>query len=206
MTPGVVLEAFRSALLVNAVTFILMGIWLTIIVSMNFRRPLREIIKVLQGVRKGRFDQQVQVTSNDEIGFAGDVINDMNSGLRERELIKDTFGKYVAREVRDEVLSGRVPLDGEKRDVSILFSDLRNFTPMTERTDPKQVIQIMNRYFEEMAAAIQKEGGLVLQFVGDEIYAVFGAPISRSDHPSRAFRAALQMRHRLVELNREFDD
>ena len=82
---------------------------------------VREIIGVLQDVRKGRFGQRVQVIFNDEIGFAGDVINEMNSGLQERDLIKDTFGKYVAKEVRDEVLSGRVPLDGEKRDVTVLF-------------------------------------------------------------------------------------
>lgn len=202
--PAIILESFRSVLLLDSITFILVGIWLTFIVGINFRRPLREIIGVLQDVRKGRFDQRVQVTSNDEIGFAGDVINEMNSGLQERELIRDTFGKYVAKEVRDEVLSGRVPLDGEKRDVTILFSDLRNFTAMTEKTDPKLVIQIMNRYFKEMASAIQDEGGLVLQFVGDEIYAVFGAPISRSDHPSRAYRAAVDMRHRMKTLNHEF--
>lgn len=184
--PAFILEEIRSAILTNAVIFMLVGIWLAFLVSANFKRPIKEIIKVLQDVRKGHFDRKIQVTSNDEIGFTGDVINEINIGLKERELIKDAFGKYVAKEVRDEVLSGRIPLDGEKKEVSILFSDLRNFTPMTEKNDPKRVIKIMNSYFGEMAEAIQNEGGLVLQFVGDEIYAVFGAPISRPDHPSRA--------------------
>ncbi len=118
--------------------------------------------------------------------------------------LKDTFGKYVAKEVRDEVLSGRIPLDGEKKNVTILFSDLRNFTPMTESLDPKVVIKIMNSYFKQMAEAIRGQGGLVLQFIGDEIYAVFGAPMPRPDHPPRAFRAGLEMRRRLVDLNKEF--
>lgn len=122
----------------------------------------------------------------------------MNEGLKERDLIKDTFGKYVAKEVRDEVLSGCIPLDREKKDVTILFSDLRDFTSMTESNDPKLVIKIMNSYFKEMAEAIQDQGGLVLQFIGDEIYAVFGAPVFRSDHPDRAFLASLEMRRRLT--------
>ena len=75
---------------------------------------------------------------------------------------------------------------------------------MTESHDPKLVIKIMNSYFKEMADAIQQEGGLVLQFLGDEIYAVFGAPISQTDHPERAFKAGLTMNQRLVELNADF--
>lgn len=118
--------------------------------------------------------------------------------------LKETFGKYVAREVRDEVLSGHIPLDGEKKNVTVLFSDLRDFTPMTESLDPKVVIKIMNSYFKEMSEAIRDQGGLVLQFIGDEIYAVFGAPVPRPDHPNRAFRAGLAMKQKLVELNRQF--
>ena len=75
---------------------------------------------------------------------------------------------------------------------------------MTESNDPKLVVKIMNSYFKEMAEAIQDHGGLVLQFIGDEIYAVFGAPIFRSDHPSRAFRSGLEMKRRLLELNKKF--
>jgi len=141
---------------------------------------------------------------DDEIGYAGDVINEMNQGLKERDFIMETFGKYVAQEVRDEVLSGQIPLDGEMKEVTVLFADLRDFTPMTESHDPKFVVKIMNSYFEKMADAIQQEGGLVLQFLGDEIYAVFGAPISRPDHPVRAVRAATAMNRRLIELNQDF--
>jgi adenylate cyclase len=184
--------------------FLFGGMFLTLLVNRNLTLPFREILETLQAVRDGMFEKKVRVTSNDEIGYTGDVINQMADGLKERDLIKDAFGKYVAREIRDEVLSGRVPLDGEKKDVTILFSDLRNFTPLTESNEPKLVIKIMNSYFKEMAQAIQDQGGLILQFIGDEIYAVFGAPISRRDHPSRAFRASLEMSRRLVMLNRGF--
>lgn len=135
----------------------------------------------------------------------------MISRLRRHEFfsqvaLKDTFGKYVANQIRDEVLSGRIPLDGEMKEVTILFADLRGFTPMTEAYDPKMVVKIMNSYFKEMAGAIQDQGGVVLQFIGDEIYAVFGAPIARSDHPAKAFQAALDMEHRLIALNKRFEE
>lgn len=200
------LDPLRTSIVINSILFMGVGIFLAFIVSGNLRRPLEDIIGVLHEVRNGRFDKKVRVTSNDEIGYTGDSINDMTDGLIERDLIKDTFGKYVAREVRDEVLSGRTPLDGEKKEVTILFSDLRDFTPMTEQNDPKTVVKIMNAYFKEMAEAIQGQEGLVLQFIGDEIYAVFGAPVSRQDHPVRAFRAGLDMRQRLEALNSRFQE
>ena len=116
--------------------------------------------------------------------------------------VKDTFGRYVSREVRDEILSGRIPFDGEIKEVTVLFADLRNFTPMVEATPPKEVVKIINRYFREMADAIREQKGLVLQYIGDEIEAVFGAPVPIPDHRRLAVRAAISMRRRLKIVNR----
>ncbi|MBT3256359.1 MAG: adenylate/guanylate cyclase domain-containing protein [Deltaproteobacteria bacterium] len=206
LTPQQKIDDFAGLLLTIFLIFIPFIVGLTCLVTANLTRPLKEMTGVLRDVRNGLFHRKVKVVSNDELGYTGDVINEMTEGLQEREIIKDAFGKYVAEEVRDEVLSGRIPLDGEKKEVTVLFSDLRNFTPMTEENDPKLVVKIMNSYFKEMAEAIQDEGGLVLQFIGDEIYAVFGAPVFRPDHPARAFRAGLEMRRRLVELNKHFEE
>jgi class 3 adenylate cyclase/CHASE2 domain-containing sensor protein len=117
-------------------------------------------------------------------------------------IVKDTFGRYVSREVRDEILSGRIPFDGEIKEVTVLFADLRNFTPMVEATPPKQVVNILNSYFREMAAVIREQKGLVLQYIGDEIEAVFGAPVPVPDHSRLAVRAAISMRRRLKMVNR----
>jgi len=123
----------------------------------------------------------------------------------EKERIKtkimDSFGKYVTSEVRDQILEGRIPLDGELKDVTVLFADLRGFTTLTESTNPKEVVKIINDYFSEMAEAIGQNHGLVLQFIGDEIEAVFGAPTPLDDHPTHAVRAAMAMRERLVKVN-----
>jgi adenylate cyclase len=198
---GTLLSSARNGFLVQTVVFMGVGIWLTFLVSSNLTRPLQEIIQVLRGVRKGDFDSRVRVTTNDEIGYTGDVINEMTQGLKEREFIKETFGKYVTEEVRDEILSGKVPLDGELREVTVLFADLRNFTPLSERLSPKEVVKILNLYFREMEETIRAHRGLVLQYIGDEIEAVFGAPVHLKDHADMAARAAREMTIRLGVLN-----
>ena len=122
----------------------------------------------------------------------------------EELIIRQLFGRFVTPEVRDKILSGQTPLDGEILYVTMLFADLRGFTPMVENTPPKDMVRILNAYFTEMTQAILSEGGVVLQYIGDEIEAVFGAPIALPDHQDRAVRAALKMRDRLNNLNSRF--
>lgn len=124
---------------------------------------------------------------------------------KQEQILKETFGKYVAHEVRDAVLSGQIPLDGELKDVTVLFADLRDFTPLTESTPPKEMVKILNSYFTEMAPVIHRHHGSILRYVGDEIYAVFGAPLFLSDHPQHAVAAALDMRRRLDIVNKKLE-
>jgi len=107
----------------------------------------------------------------------------------------------VTPQIRDEILSGRIPLHGERQTATLLFSDLRNFTSYVEANDPEEVIKSMREYFTAMQAAIRNYEGLVLQYVGDEIEAVFGVPLKTADHADRAVQAALDMRRNLAELN-----
>jgi adenylate cyclase len=185
----------------QAAVFTVVGIWITFLISSNLTRNLEEIIAVLKNVRQGRFDQKVHVTTNDEIGYTGDVINEMTKGLAERDFIKETFGKYVTAEIRDEILAGNLALDGEMREVTVLFADLRGFTPMVAQLPPRRVVGMLNTYFKEMAAAIRQHHGLVLQYIGDEIEAVFGAPLVRSDHADLALCSAIEMQTRLHQVN-----
>jgi adenylate cyclase len=203
--PVEILEQLQTTIVSQALIFMGVGIWLVFLVSSNMTRPLQETVRVLQQVRNGQFENKVRVISNDEIGYTGDVINEMTEGLRERDFIKEVFGKYVSKEIRDEILSGKVTLDGELRQVTVLFADLRNFTPMVETTPPKEVVKVINSYFREMDEAINHHHGLVIQYIGDEIEAVFGAPIYRNDHPVLAVKAAMDMKERLKRVNRELN-
>jgi len=120
---------------------------------------------------------------------------------KERDFLNETFGRYVSKEVRDEILAGRVPLKGELKEVTVLFADLRDFTRLVESVPPREVVVIINTYFEEMSRAIASNSGLVLQFIGDEIEAVFGAPVTVENHRQCAIDAALEMRGRLSRVN-----
>ena len=194
-------EIFRFVLMLCCI-FTAIALGLNFLVAKSIRGPIYEILNVLRGARDGDFTQRITVLSNDELGILGDAANAMIRGLAERERIRETFGRYVTPEIRDRILSGRIPLGGERRVATLLFADLRDFTPYVEETSPEEVIVSIKAYFTAMQRAIRQHGGLVLQYVGDEIEAVFGVPIPSDSHADDALRAALAMRNGLAELNR----
>ncbi|MGO9117184.1 MAG: adenylate/guanylate cyclase domain-containing protein [Desulfomonilaceae bacterium] len=182
--------------------FIVCALKLNSLVENSIVDPIRDMLRVMGKVTHGDFSTRIGVVSNDEIGILADTGNEMIHALSEREMIRDTFGKYVSPEIRDEILAGRIPLNGKRTEATILFCDLRNFTPFVEKNDPEEVIMSMRAYFTVMQRAIAKFGGLVLQYVGDEIEAVFGVPLPYEDHPDKAVLAALEMRSSLEALNK----
>lgn len=179
------------------------GLWLAGLFAKNLVEPTREIMDVTRKVAAGNYDCRVVVVTNDEIGFLGDRVNDMTKELKEREEIREIFNLFTSPEIAHEVLTGKAATAGETRRVTLLFSDLRGFTSMAERLPPEKVVESINGYFGAMSAAIVDNGGIILQYVGDEIEAVFGAPIDDPRHADKAVAAALQMRGLLSELNAE---
>lgn len=188
--------------IILCVIFVMFALRLNSLVQRSIQYPIGEMLRIVEKVKRGDFTQRMRVLSNDEIGVLGDAGNAMIAGLAERERIRDTFGKYVTPEIRDEILAGRIPLDGERRLATLLFSDLRGFTSYVEENVPEEVIKSMRAYFTAMQKAIRMHQGLVLQYVGDEIEAVFGVPLGYADHADKAILAALEMRKRLEELNK----
>jgi adenylate cyclase len=163
--------------------------------------PMRTLVIGMREVLKGNLHYRSRIDRQDEIGFLARSFNEMVDGLEEREHIKDTFGRFVSRDVAEAVLAGRVPLEGERRDVTILFQDIRGFTALSQDLDPATLLRVLNRFFTEVVSAVEAEGGVVKQFTGDGVMALFGAPQAREDHPERAVRAALGIVSRLAELN-----
>jgi class 3 adenylate cyclase len=163
--------------------------------------PVRTLVEGMHEVLRGNLRYRSKIDRQDELGFLARSFNEMVGGLEEREHIKDTFGRFVSRDVAAAVLDGRVPLAGERREVSILFQDIRGFTSLSERLDPAALLRVLNQFFTEVVAAVEAEGGVVKQFTGDGVMALFGAPEARPDHPERAVRAALGIVRRLDGLN-----
>lgn len=121
---------------------------------------------------------------------------------REKRFIRSVFRRYVADHVVDTLLaSGKMPdLGGEKTTVTVLFSDIRNFTTTSERLGAHEVVEFLNRYFERICAIILEEGGTIDKFIGDAVMVQFGAPVPYPDHAARALRASLAMRAAAAEF------
>jgi adenylate cyclase len=125
----------------------------------------------------------------------------------ERQRVHDTFARFVPQAVVADVLErvddGDLRFGGVRRECTVLFSDLRGFTSFAEELDPDRVIEVLNRYLEEMSDAIMDQGGTLVSYMGDGIMAVFGAPLGQEDHADRALAAAGEMlKVRLPRFNR----
>ena len=127
----------------------------------------------------------------------------MARSLREKEMIKRAFTRYVAREVVEEVLKDpeQLGLTGERREVTVLFCDIRGFTTLAERLTPEEVVSLLNEFYTLMIETTFKHDGTLDKFLGDAVMAVFGAPIAHPDHAIRAVRTATDMRNGIAELN-----
>lgn len=183
-----------------------LSISVAFLLSRSISPPLKAITRAMSRIRKGKYDSFVPPVTNDEIGSLTDGFNRMAEGLAEREQLRATFDKFVDKEIAAQVLDSEANLDGEMKDVTALFADLRGFTTFSQAHHPSQVLAKLNRYFSAMTAVVQARGGVVVQYVGDELYAVFGAPKPNPTHAEDAYTAALEMRAALAELNREWTD
>jgi adenylate cyclase len=122
-----------------------------------------------------------------------------------RRRLREAFGRYVSREVMSQVMSNPHSLRGERREVSILFSDLRGFTPLCEAMPVEAVAVHLNEYFAAMTEAIFTRRGMINDFVGDAIMVVFGAPLTDPDHALHAVQGAVAMEQALSTLNQRWE-
>jgi adenylate cyclase len=131
------------------------------------------------------------------MGLGGDALD--------RRRFRDSFARYLSRDVMARVLADAPSLRGEHREVSILFSDLRGFTTLSEQMRPEQIAAHLNEYFDAMTAAIFAHRGMINDFVGDAVMAVFGAPVDDAEHAWNAVQSAVAMDQALDALNRRWE-
>jgi class 3 adenylate cyclase len=160
------------------------------------------LVKAMRMVEKGDLGARLEIISTDDFADLYGGFNRMAASLEENKRLRDAFGRYLSPELVNQVIRDELRLGGESVNASILFSDIRGFTSLSERTTPEGVVSLLNRYFAAVEPVIQAQGGWINKFGGDSILAVFGAPVPQPDHPRRAVTAALAMREALCELNR----
>ncbi|SDO27662.1 adenylate cyclase [Paenibacillus sp. yr247] len=174
-------ERFRgkTALIIFLGMFVIYGgIWLTFYIAGSTFAPLV-------------YPQFALVTI-----YIWSLVNHYLEERKERNRVTSIFGRFVSKTVVDELLqSGEdVKLGGSRKDISLIFVDIRGFTPMSERLEPEQVIQVLNEYLDVCTKAIFKFNGTLDKFIGDGVMAMFGAPIAYENHSEMAVRAAIEMK------------
>ena len=165
--------------------------------------PILALVQACRAVAHGDLEHQVNVKAKDETGVLAHNFNQMIEGLKERDKIRDTFGRYMTQQVSDAILKGDVKLGGETRELTMLMSDIRGFTTLSETMTPEDLVAFLNRYFTEMIECVMAHDGVVDKFMGDAILVVYGAPVTDPEHPMKAVLTALDMRQKLVKFNEE---
>jgi len=194
-------QARNQALAITAVMVVLC-LGGAVALATLLARPIHRLMDATDAVAQGDFSVSLPVTSRDELGVLTESFNRMARSLREKEMIKRAFTRYVAREVVEEVLKDpeHAMLTGERREATVLFCDIRGFTSMSERLSPEQVVSLLNEFYTLMIETVFKHDGTLDKFLGDAVMAVFGAPIAHPDHAARAVLTALDMRRAIGEL------
>ena len=162
---------------------------------------LSQVVAAYRKLAQNQYIHVPTLRTKDEIELLATGFNQMVDGLVERDKLRTTFGKYMTESVLEHLLSGKVALGGKTIKVTILFSDIRSFTSISEKMEAHALVQLLNEYFTEMVRLVMSNGGVVDKYIGDAIMAVFGAPVPTEQDAANAVRAAVEMRQALRRLN-----
>lgn len=185
-----------------AIYFIFMQIASMLSFRKNIIIPVNNLIQRMKLVAKGDFNCKTRVLYVDEIGQLKGHFNSMLDGLVERDKIKDTFGRFMSFEIAEKLLKEKkVDFSGEEIEATILFSDIRDFTPLSEKLSAPELVEFLNIYFSFVVKPIHDNGGVVNKFVGDAVMAVFTPIFGNINHEESAVAAAVKMKAALAEFN-----
>ncbi len=178
-------------------------------ITVGLVRPVRRLLAGMHDVQDGRLDVHVDITSRDEIGQLSAGFNEMTAGLRAKEQIKSVFGNYLDPRIVEQLIA-RPDLTepgGERRDMTIFFSDIAGFTAISEQLTAPALVDLINAYLTDMSGPIQAENGVVDKFIGDAIMAFWGPPfVPDEEQAVRACRAALASLETLEAFQQKIPD
>lgn len=205
------LDVVEKKMFMIAIGGIFFGIIGAILLSSYISRPIKFLVAGTHEIANENFDFRINVTSNDEIGDLTRSFNKMANELEHKELIKSAFKRYVSSQVLDKIIADPdflKKLGGTRRELTILFSDIRGFTPLSEQLQPEEVITLLNDYLDNMTEIIFSNSGIIDKFIGDAIMAVWGALQADISPPEQAFlavKSAIEMQNKLIELQNKWD-
>jgi class 3 adenylate cyclase/HAMP domain-containing protein len=176
-------------------------------IAKKVSNPISKLAKLTEPIAAGHFDQvnipDIHLGHSKEVKLLCSAFGEMVKGLKDKEKVRGVLNKVVSKQIAEEILKGSVQLGGEEKSVTILFADIRQFTKMTENMKPHEVIDLLNATMTKLSQIVDLSGGVIDKFVGDEVMALFGAPIEKKDHILRSLVAAYLMRQKIKEWNDE---
>jgi adenylate cyclase len=182
---------------------LLLGVGVPITVGVLFSpslQPIRDLAEATERVAAGNYSQRLPVVQDDDLGALAASFNRMQAGLAERQRLQSAFGTYVDPALAARLLEqGDDVFTGERRQVSVMFIDIRDFTPFAEANTAEDTVTRLNALFEIVVPVVVDTGGHVNKFLGDGALAVFGAPNDLTDHADAAVRAAVLIHHLVAE-------
>jgi adenylate cyclase len=193
------------AVLIGCALTLVFGVPLTVGAAFSpSLRPIRDLADGTERVTAGDYSQRLPVVQDDDLGALAASFNRMQAGLAERQRLQAAFGTYVDPALAARLLEqGDDVFAGERREVTVMFIDIRDFTPFAETNTAEDTVARLNALFEIVVPAVVEAGGHVNKFLGDGALAVFGAPNNLADHPDAALRAAVLI-DRLGRVSRIF--
>jgi adenylate cyclase len=196
--PGVETESVAAACLFLGAVAVVVGMVATMVSARAIADPVSAVREALTRVADGDLAAEVRIDDASEVGQLQAGFNRMAQDLRERERIRDLFGRHVGEDVaRAALRGGRTRLGGEEREIGALFVDLVGSTSMALAMPPTEVVRLLNRFFRVVVEVVETEGGHVNKFEGDAALCVFGAPVASDDPAGDALRAARILTERL---------
>ncbi len=181
------------------------GLLVTVMNTRAMVAPIRTVTSALAKVQRGDLDASVLVFDGTELGMLQSGFNQMVHDVRERERIRDLFGRHVGEDVAKAAMSRQMELGGEVREVAVLFIDVVGSTTIAAEQPPEEVVRLLNRFFAVVVAEVHEHGGFVNKFEGDAVLAIFGAPEDLEDSAGCALAAARTMTARLHDEVPEVD-
>lgn len=173
--------------------------------SRKLARPIARLVSATHEIRAGNYAHRLGRSSTREMNTLAESFNEMAAGLALKDRYHSVLQQAADPQVAEELISGRVKLGGELRDVTVMFCDIRQYTAITVGRDPEAVIKLLNHHMSAMARVVQDHRGVINQFAGDAIMALFGAPKSYGDDTGRAVRCACAMMLERERLNAEVE-
>ncbi len=179
------------------------GILLSILIVNVMVKPIGYLVKGVRAIGEGNYDVEIKLKTGDELGVLTEVFNETAKSLKEKETLKGAFSRYVSKEVMEEVLNdpSKLNLHGKRVRATMLFTDIRGFTSMSETQEPEDVVKVINEYLTVQTDKVFKHKGVLDKFVGDCVMAVFGVPVPKVDDSYRAVLTAMDIRDSVNKLN-----